>query len=107
MANAPDLMGMLPAELESWLKEQGEPAYRGRQIFQWIHQKNVFTFEEMNNLPKALREKLAASAVLYLPPVLKQQTAADGTRKLKADEFVSLCQVLGLTLEDFETTQAS
>lgn len=30
-----------------------------------------------------------------------------GTRKLKADEFVSLCQVLGLTLEDFETTQAS
>ncbi len=82
MANAPDLMGLLPAELESWLKEQGEPAYRGRQIFQWIHQKNVFTFEEMNNLPKALREKLAASAVLYLPPVLKQQTAEDGTRKL-------------------------
>lgn len=30
-----------------------------------------------------------------------------GTRKLKADEFVNLCQVLGLTLEDFETTQAS
>lgn len=30
-----------------------------------------------------------------------------GTRKLKADEFVSLCQVLGLTLEDFETDQAS
>ena len=30
-----------------------------------------------------------------------------GNRKLKADEFVSLCQVLGLTLEDFKTTQAS
>ncbi len=82
MENAPELMGLLPAELENWLQEIGEPAYRGRQIYQWIHQKNVFSFAEMHNLPRTLREKLANTATLYLPPVLKQQLAPDGTRKL-------------------------
>jgi len=55
-----DLVGLLPGELKSWLQEKNEPAYRAKQIFDWVYKKNVFSFEEMVNVPKGLREKMAA-----------------------------------------------
>ena len=53
-----ELTGMTAAELSAWVKEQGMPAFRGKQIFRWIHQ--GADFDEMTNLPLALREKLKA-----------------------------------------------
>lgn len=77
------LLGMSVQELESWLRDRfGEPRYRAQQIFQWMHQKNVFQFEDMKNLPGTLRQKLQENADIYVPPVLKEQSAPDGTRKL-------------------------
>lgn len=56
-----ELAGMTAAELSAWAKEQGMPAFRGKQIFRWIHQ--GADFGEMTNLPLSLRQKLAETAV--------------------------------------------
>ena len=50
-----ELTGMTCAELTEWVKEQGYPAFRGKQIFQWMHQKCVSDPQKMINLPQALR----------------------------------------------------
>ena len=62
-------------------KELGEPAFRAKQVFQWLH-RGVFSFDEMTNLSKPLREKLAASCILYAPQVERRQVSSlDGTIK--------------------------
>ena len=59
----------------------GEPAFRGRQVFTWLH-KGVSSFDEMSNLSKALREKLKEQCILTVPRVAKKQVSArDGTIK--------------------------
>ncbi len=54
-----DIKSFTLPELKAFLKERGEPAFRAGQVFDWIHVKKARGFEEMSNLPKALREKLA------------------------------------------------
>lgn len=56
-----ELAGMSPAEITAWVKEQGLPAFRGKQIFRWIHQ--GADFDGMTNLPLALRSQLKETAV--------------------------------------------
>jgi len=70
-----------PADLESWLHSNSQPAYRGRQIFSWLYEHQVSSFDEMNNLPKTLRDKL--NAVFYVDALhlLKEQSSPDGTVK--------------------------
>ena len=76
-----DIKSMTPEELTAFLKELGEPAFRARQVFQWLH-RGVSSFDEMTNLSKALREKLAAACVLCPPLVERRQVSAqDGTIK--------------------------
>ena len=53
-----DIGSMTPEELAAWLKEQGEPAFRAKQIFHWLY-RGVTSFDEMSDLSKALRQKLA------------------------------------------------
>lgn len=57
------LVGKTGAELRDLLAEWGQPAYRAGQLFQWLYQKGARSFDEMTNLPRALREQLAAVAV--------------------------------------------
>ena len=76
-----DIASLLPEELEQELLALGEPKYRAAQIFQWIA-RGVRSFEEMKDLPKTLREKLAERYKLYAPKVLnKQVSRLDGTIK--------------------------
>lgn len=75
-----ELTGMNPAELAAWCKEQGLPAFRGKQIFRWIHQ--GADFDEMTNLPLALRETLKQTAIAQPVRILEERVSAlDGTRK--------------------------
>ena len=75
-----ELTGMTCGELTAWISEQGLPAFRGKQIFRWIHQ--GADFEEMTNLSKALREKLAGIAVAQPVRIrLERKSTADGTVK--------------------------
>ncbi|RUS46481.1 23S rRNA (adenine(2503)-C(2))-methyltransferase RlmN [Cohnella sp. AR92] len=68
-------------QLQDWVKEQGESAFRAGQIFDWLYVKRVASFEEMTNLPKAFRDKLAdAFAFVTLNEITKFQSK-DGTVK--------------------------
>lgn len=62
-------------------KELGEPAYRAGQICQWIWQKHAESADEMTNLSKPLREKLAENLDFAFPQLAREQKSADGTRK--------------------------
>ncbi len=57
------------------------PAYRSRQIWSWLWQKPVTSFDEMTDLPKTLREKLSTQFVIQPIKLDKVQTSADGTIK--------------------------
>ena len=75
-----ELAGMTCAELTDWIREQGYPAFRGKQIFRWIHLGSDFA--EMTNLSKEIREKLAETAVAQPVSIrLERKSRADGTVK--------------------------
>ena len=77
-----DIKSMFPAELETFVKELGEPKFRAKQLYEWIHRRHAASFDEMTNLPKQLREKLSENASLcVLQPVTVQVSRLDGTRK--------------------------
>ncbi len=68
-------------ELSALMKELGQPAFRAKQVFQWLH-RGVESFDEMSNLPKDLRERLKAQYVLTVPQVERKQVSKlDGTIK--------------------------
>ena len=72
---------MTPEALAAWLKEQGEPGFRGKQVFQWLY-RGASSFEEMTDLPKSLRQKLAESCALTPPRAARRQVSQeDGTVK--------------------------
>jgi 23S rRNA (adenine2503-C2)-methyltransferase len=68
-------------QLEQWLVENGEKKFRGKQIYDWLYKKRATSFEEMSNLSKNLREKLADHFVLTTLKTVVQQTSSDGTMK--------------------------
>ncbi|CAM5187191.1 putative dual-specificity RNA methyltransferase RlmN OS=Ureibacillus acetophenoni OX=614649 GN=rlmN PE=3 SV=1 [Ureibacillus acetophenoni] len=68
-------------ELKDWLQENGEKPFRATQIYEWLYEKRVKTFEEMSNLSKPLRDKLAASFALTTLSTIISQESKDGTIK--------------------------
>ena len=72
-----DIKSMNLTEMAAYFKELGEPVFRAKQVFQWLH-RGVFSFDEMTNLSKPLREKLAASCILYAPQVERRQVSSPG-----------------------------
>lgn len=68
-------------ELQDLVKELGQPAFRAKQLNEWIHDKNVCSFDEMTNLPAALREKLFERFSFNVPVELVKQVSKDGSRK--------------------------
>ena len=76
-----NIKSMTLPELTAALKELGQPAFRGKQVYTWLH-KGAASYDEMSNLPKALREQLAEAYPLQIPQVVrKQESAKDGTIK--------------------------
>jgi 23S rRNA (adenine2503-C2)-methyltransferase len=68
-------------EITAALKELGQPAFRGKQVYTWLH-KGVRSYDEMTNLPKNLRDTLAEKYPIYAPKVVrKQESQRDGTIK--------------------------
>ncbi|MGI6497695.1 MAG: 23S rRNA (adenine(2503)-C(2))-methyltransferase RlmN [Oscillospiraceae bacterium] len=79
--NRIDLKSKTVDELTQWMAELGEPAFRAKQVFRWMHE-GVTRFEQMTNLPKKLRDTLERTCVLTAPKVeQKQISAQDGTIK--------------------------
>lgn len=76
-----DLKSMTLAEMTEAVRGLGEPSFRGKQIFTWLH-KGVTSFEDMSNLSKALRQKLDEQFYITAPEIVrKQQSQKDGTIK--------------------------
>ena len=76
-----NLKSMTLQELGAVLKEMGQPAFRAKQVYTWLH-KGVRSYEEMTNLPKALRDTLGERFPICPPQVVrKQESAKDGTIK--------------------------
>ena len=64
------------------MKTLGEPDFRSKQIYEWIHQKKVQSPEEMTNLSKKLREKLAQQGIWDPVQIAQVQVSQqDGTKK--------------------------
>ena len=69
-------------QLKNTMIEMGEKAFRAKQIYEWLHQKQAESFDEMSNLSAALREKLKECCVLTTLKMLEVQTSKiDGTQK--------------------------
>ncbi len=69
-------------QLNTEMQEIGEKSFRSKQIYSWLHEKLVDSFEEMTNLSKALREKLEQSYEIRKVSMLERQVSAlDGTNK--------------------------
>jgi 23S rRNA (adenine2503-C2)-methyltransferase len=76
------------SDLEAWAREQGQPAFRGRQLHDWVYAKGARDLGAVTVLPKAWREQLLAdtpgggAALIGRLPLLHRSDAADGTVKL-------------------------
>ncbi len=76
-----DIKSMTQQELSQFLKELGEPAFRAKQVFTWLH-RGAASFDEMTNLSKSLREKLKGRCFITAPVAArKQESRLDGTIK--------------------------
>ena len=73
---APDLAG-----LEIFVESLGQPSYRAKQLYKWIHQAGVRSFDEMTNISKAFRKQLSERAQMSSLRIDTVQKAKDGTRK--------------------------
>lgn len=77
-----DLKSMTLPELKELMADLGQPAFRAGQLFSWLHEKRAGSFDEMTNLPAALRRELAERCTLTRLTVLHELVSRlDGTRK--------------------------
>src|SRR5262245_54140427 len=68
--------------LGEWLAQREVPAYRAAQMRRWLFAGRAESFNEMTNLPKSLREELAAEFTIWTTAIERHHRAADGTEKL-------------------------
>jgi len=80
-----NLLGLDHEGLKAFCVGLGEKPYRAKQLMRWIHQAGVDDFGAMSDVSKSLRERLAQSAAIVPPVVMRDTTAADGTRKWLLD----------------------
>lgn len=82
-----DIRSLSLDQLTSYFKEMGEPAFRAKQVHQWLWQKMALSFEEMTNLPKKLRQALDEAFSIRILQVVDRQLSNDGTIKFGFQVF--------------------
>lgn len=63
------------------MKELGQPSFRAQQLTEWLYQRHASSYDEMTNLPAALRAALSERFPLTMPEIVNRQVSRDGTRK--------------------------
>lgn len=76
-----ELIGLSKAELQEVLSALGEKPFRAKQLWQWLYFRGVTDFEDMTNLSKDLRQKLAQKFTISRPKIVTEQVSKDKTRK--------------------------
>lgn len=94
------LLGASLAELTQWVQGQGQPAYRGRQLYQWIYQKGVRDLTDITVFPKQWRDNLAHISI-GRSTIHHRSVAPDGTIKylLKLADN-QIIETVGIPTED-------
>ena len=82
-----NLYELSDTQLEHTLITMGQPKFRAKQVVQWVYEKGVHNFEEMTNLPKALRETLKQSFCFGTLSIDMEQVSKDGTSLNKHNDF--------------------
>lgn len=75
------LQSLFPEELQALCQGAGQPAFRGAQLWQWVQVQGAIRWEQMGNLPRALKEKLVETHTPEPAKVLKESGESGGTRK--------------------------
>ena len=78
---APDIRKLTLEEAQALMEELGQPSYRAKQLYEWVHKKNVCSFSEMTNLPLLLRQQLEELYAIPVPKEIAKQISGDGSRK--------------------------
>lgn len=81
MTGDTDILSLGFSQLENAITQLGEPRFRAKQLFSWLHAKRVHGFEEMSDISRELRDKLAHSFYIGSLDVAREQRSSDGTRK--------------------------
>lgn len=81
MSEKTDIKSMDLQQLKEFVADLGEKSFRGKQLYEWMHQKLATDFDAMTNLSGALREQLKESSVITGARVIQRQTSKDGTSK--------------------------
>ncbi|MDF1795742.1 MAG: 23S rRNA (adenine(2503)-C(2))-methyltransferase RlmN [Coxiellaceae bacterium] len=76
-----NLLDLGLSAMQDFVLSLGEPKYRSQQLIQWIHQRGVLDLDQMTNLSKVFRQRLAEETETLLPEVALDRVASDGTRK--------------------------
>jgi 23S rRNA (adenine2503-C2)-methyltransferase len=80
-----NLLDFDAAGLTAWFAGMGEKPFRAKQVLRWLHQFGEDDFERMSDVARSLRAQLGELAEVRLPQVMRDATAADGTRKWLLD----------------------
>ncbi len=81
MSEKIELLGLSKEELAAEIAKLGEKPFRAKQLWQWIYNCGVGNFEEMSNLSKDFRAKLAAGYTITRPKIVTEQISKDKTHK--------------------------
>ena len=98
--NIAPLLGNSLSELTTWIENQGEPSYRGKQLYQWIYEKGARSLSDITVFPKQLREKLT-NINIGRSEIHYKSIAKDGTIKylLKLADG-QIIETVGIPTED-------
>jgi len=80
-----DIRSLSYEELIRYLEDGGEKSFRAAQIFEWIYQKNAWSFDDMSNLSKGLRDRLSGDFGLKRNRIGEKEISRDGTTKFLFD----------------------
>ncbi|KAJ2492303.1 hypothetical protein IWW37_001615 [Coemansia sp. RSA 2050] len=77
-----NLFGKSKSDLVKIAEDMGQPAFRGKQVYEWIYSKGATLFQDMANLPRGLQEQLERTYCVDYGQILQNQLSVDGTRKM-------------------------
>ena len=79
-----DIRDLSQNDIRELVAELGQPAFRAKQLIEWVFEKNVCSFDDMTNLPKAFREQLKEAFAFDTPTELTKQVSAFPPRQAVA-----------------------
>ena len=100
MSKLPNILELTPDALAAWLDGQGEPAYRLRQVLQWVYAKRAASFDEMTDMPGPLRGRVKESFSLSALNEVARQRSRDGSTEKFLFELADGEQIESVALRD-------